>query len=143
MADNRTFAASWPEQLPVTQVRFARPTNALEPVVRFYRDCLGLEELDRFEDHAGYDGVMLGLPGTPYHLEFTQHAGIDGSAPTTENLLVLYLGTHDGLVPVVERLAANGHHPVDAENPFWADHGGVTFVDPDGWRLVLVPEPGL
>jgi len=24
-------------------------------------------------------------------------------------------------------------------NPFWADHG-VTLVDPDGFRVILVPE---
>ena len=136
-------AGSWPEGVPVTQVRYARPTNALEPVLRFYRDCLGLTELYRFEDHAGYDGVMLGLPGTSYHLEFTQHADIDGSITTKENLLVLYVGTPESLVPVVERFEAGGFHPVEAENPYWTLHGAVTFEDPDGWRLVLVPEPGL
>jgi catechol 2,3-dioxygenase-like lactoylglutathione lyase family enzyme len=143
MADNVDRPASWPDHLPVTQVRHARPTSALEPVLQFYRDCLGLEELYRFEDHGGYDGVMLGLPGTTYHLEFTQHAGIDGSAATTENLLVLYVGTPSALTPIVERFGAGGHHPVAADNPYWANHGAVTFEDPDGWRLVLVPEAGL
>jgi catechol 2,3-dioxygenase-like lactoylglutathione lyase family enzyme len=125
------------------QVRYARPTNDLEPVVHFYRDCLGLKELYRFEDHAGYDGVMLGLPGNLYHLEFTQHVGIDGSAATKENLLILYVGTPSELTPIVDRFAANGHYPVEAENPYWTDRGAVTFEDPDGWRLVLVPEAGL
>jgi len=72
----------------VTQVRIARPTDRLEEVVAFYRDGLGLPELTRFKDHAGYDGVMLGLPGSDYHLEFTSHA--DGSpcpAPSIDNLL--------------------------------------------------------
>ena len=48
---------------PVTQVRIARPTDRLAEVVRFYRDALGLEQIASFEDHAGYDGVMLALPG--------------------------------------------------------------------------------
>ena len=68
MADNAATVAVWPDGLRVMQVRFARPTNALELAVPFYRDCLGLVELYRFEDHAGYHGVMLGLPGTTYHL---------------------------------------------------------------------------
>lgn len=86
---------------------------------------------------------MLGLPGTSYHLEFTQHEGTDGSSASNENLLVLYVGTGAALTPIVERFGSSGHHPVEAENPFWATQGAVTFEDPDGWRLVLVPGPGL
>jgi catechol 2,3-dioxygenase-like lactoylglutathione lyase family enzyme len=136
-------AAGWSSQLPVKQLRFARPTSRLEAATHFYRDCLGLEELYRFEDHAGYDGLMLGLPGTQYHLELTQHAAIDGTASTRENLLVLYLGTSEAVARVVARFTGGGYQPVEAENPFWATQGAVTFEDPDGWLLVLVPRPGL
>jgi len=143
MADNAEALAAWPDHLPIVQVRFARPTNSLERVLTFYRECLGLIELYRFENHAGYDGVMLGLPGTRYHLEFTQHADIDATATTTENQLVLYLGSPSALLPIVERFRAAGYSPVQAENPYWTMVGAVTFEDPDGWRLVLVPEEGL
>ena len=64
---------SWPVMLPVRSVRFARPTDQLDEVARFYREGLGLPELDRFAGHAGYRGILLGLPGARYHLEFTQH----------------------------------------------------------------------
>src|SRR5215216_7960261 len=57
----------------VAQVRIARPTERLAEVVRFYRDALGLEQITSFEKHAGYDGVMLALPGRRDHLEFTHH----------------------------------------------------------------------
>ena len=134
---------TWPDHLPVTQVRFARPTNALDAALHFYRDCLGLPELYRFVDHAGYDGAMLGLPGAGCHLELTEHADIDGSVSTEEHLLVLYLGSAAALAPVVERFAARGHEPVVAGNPYWTGIGAVSFEDPDGWRVVLVPEPGL
>jgi hypothetical protein len=65
----------------------------------------------RFSNHAGYDGVMIGLPGIDHHLEFTSHVdGSPGPAPSREN-------------------------------PYWAGVGALTFADPDGWRVVLVPRP--
>jgi catechol 2,3-dioxygenase-like lactoylglutathione lyase family enzyme len=133
---------AWPAQLPVRQVRVARPTDRLEEVVGFYRDGLGLPELDRFEGHGGYSGVMLGLPGAGHHLEFTSHVGgSPGAAPSAENLLVLYLGSATERDDVMNRLDALGHGPVEAENPFWEKAGAVTVEDPDGWRVVLVPGP--
>ena len=53
----------WPSGLAVAQVRVARPTDRLAEVEEFYAQVLGLPVLYRFENHAGYDGVMLGLPG--------------------------------------------------------------------------------
>jgi catechol 2,3-dioxygenase-like lactoylglutathione lyase family enzyme len=133
---------SWPAQLPVHQVRIARPTDRLEEVVRFYRDGLGLREIDSFKEHAGFSGVMLGLPGTGHHLEFTSHRdGSPGQAPSRENLLVLYFGSAAEADAVVERLGEQGHAPVEAENPFWKTVDAVTVEDPDGWRVVLVPAP--
>jgi catechol 2,3-dioxygenase-like lactoylglutathione lyase family enzyme len=133
----------WPETLPVRQVRIARPTDRLEEVVRFYREGLGLDELLRFEGHAGYDGVLLGLPGAGYHLEFTSH--VDGSpcpAPTRDNLLVLYFNGPDAAREVARRLETLGYPAVEAENPYWTDAGAITIEDPDGWRVVLMPRPG-
>jgi catechol 2,3-dioxygenase-like lactoylglutathione lyase family enzyme len=134
--------SQWPDGLSVAQVRVARPTDQLAAIESFYSEHLGLPVLYRFEGHAGYDGVMLGLPGTEYHLEFTSRA--DGSpcpAPTADNLLVLYLHGDAPMYETVERLAAAGHQPVQAENPYWAAVGAMTFEDPDGWRVVLVPKP--
>jgi catechol 2,3-dioxygenase-like lactoylglutathione lyase family enzyme len=132
----------WPSDLPVRQVRVARPTDRLNEVVRFYRDGLGLPELFRFDDHDGYSGVMLGLPGNQYHLEFTHHSdGSPGAAPTQDNLLVLYFGNRDEVNEVGARLTTAGGRVVDAENPFWPANDGVTIEDPDGWRVVLMPAP--
>lgn len=136
--DNR-----WPNGLPVAQVRVARPTDKLEQVVNFYRDALGLIQIGSFEGHAGYDGVMLGLPGRGYHLEFTRHAeGSPCPAPSKDNLLVLYVEDARAVEKVVERLKAHGHAPVPPENPYWAERG-VTFEDPDGWRVVLMNTRGI
>ncbi|NEW41414.1 VOC family protein [Nocardia cyriacigeorgica] len=137
-----TPPTQWPTGLEVAQVRVARPTDQLAEVEEFYVRHLGLPVLYRFENHAGYDGVMLGLPGTDHHLEFTTH--VDGSpcpAPTADNLLVLYFHGDARMYEAVERLAAAGHEPVAAENPYWDGVGALTFEDPDGWRVVLVPKP--
>ena len=58
--------------MPVPKLRVARPTNNLAPLVHFYCEGLGLERLAGFTAHNGYDGVILGQPGAPYHLEFTR-----------------------------------------------------------------------
>ncbi|MFE5476993.1 VOC family protein [Nocardia sp. NPDC056541] len=133
---------TWPDSLRVAQVRIARPTDRLDEVVRFYVDGLGLRELYRFENHAGYDGVMVGLPGADYHLEFTSHVdGSPGTAPSAENLLVLYFDGAAPMFDVVERLGEFGVEPVPVENPYWAANGGMAFPDPDGWIVMLVPRP--
>lgn len=118
-------------------LRVARPTDRLEAVTAFYRDGFGLEVIGGFRDHAGFDGVMLGWPGAQWHLEFTQLAGHEaGRAPTEDNLLVLYLPDRAAWQAAVDRAHAFGAKPVQAYNPYW-DRNGVTFEDPDGYRLVL------
>ena len=127
----------------VAQVRIARPTDQLDRVVGFYRDGLGLTEIYRFTGHDGYDGVMLGLPGTQYHLEFTQRAG-DGPclAPSRDNLIVLYIPDRGELERLQKRLEALGYPEVPPENPYWLGQS-VTISDPDGWRVVLCNGAGL
>jgi catechol 2,3-dioxygenase-like lactoylglutathione lyase family enzyme len=121
-----------------TALRVARPTDRLEEVVRFYTDGLGLARLDTFEDHEGFDGVMVGVPGATYHLEFTRKRGhVAGRAPTEDNLLVFYLpGEQRWHAAVVDRMIAAGYEPVRSFNPYW-DRLGRTFEDPDGYRVVL------
>ena len=73
-------------------LRIARPVRSLERSTVMYRDGLQLEELGRFADHGGFDGVMLGRPRLPYHFELTHcrfHPVLP--APTPEDLIVFYL----------------------------------------------------
>jgi len=135
----------WPEHLPAVQVRVARPTDRLDAVVRFYHTALGLPIVDSFggEGHHGYRGVMFGLPGTAYHLEFTQHdQGSPCPAPTEDNLLVFYVPDRAAIDRLAARLASLGHHRVPPENPYWEERG-VTVEDPDGWRVVLMNTAGI
>ncbi|WP_276499098.1 VOC family protein [Pontibacter litorisediminis] len=134
----------WPEELPVAQVRIARPTDKLQEIERFYCQGLGLRKLGGFENHNGYDGLMLGLPGFAYHLEFTQHEeGSPCPAPSKDNLLVLYIPDRKRLSSVVQRLVQLGYLEVEPESPYWKEKGAVTVEDPDGWRLVLMPTSGI
>jgi catechol 2,3-dioxygenase-like lactoylglutathione lyase family enzyme len=120
-----------------THLRIARPTDNLDAVVAFYRDGLGFEVLASFQDHDGFDGVMLGTKDADWHLEFTRKAGHRaGEAPTKDNLLVFYLPDAAQWRAAVERLERAGYLPVPAFNPYW-DRQGKTFADPDGYRVVL------
>ena len=120
-----------------TTLRVARATDRLEEVVRFYLEGLGLDKLGSFENHEGFDGVMLGSPGAPYHLEFTHQRGhLVGDAPTKENLLVFYLPDQGEWTSAVDRMKEAGYQSVPSLNPYWDRHGR-TFEDPDGYRVVL------
>jgi catechol 2,3-dioxygenase-like lactoylglutathione lyase family enzyme len=118
------------------QVRFARHTERLDEVVRFYRDGLGLPQIGRFEGHDGYDGVFLDIPGTEAHLELTSGGAHPAPVSHPETLLVLYLGSREAVDEIVARV---GVPPVESANPYWAANG-VTLEDPDGFRVVLVSD---
>ena len=118
------------------EVRVARHTERLDEVVAFYRDGIGLPEVGGFRDHDGYDGVFLALPGSGAHLELTAGGSHGAPMPHPESLLVLYLGDDHAVQAIAARIDLD---PVDPANPYWAEHG-LTFEDPDGFRVVLVPE---
>ena len=118
-------------------LRVARPTDDLEALLPFYRDGLGLTVLYRFEDHDGFDGVMLGAAEAPYHFEFTRARGhMAGKAPTRDHLLVFYIPDPEDWRRAVARMRGAGFEPVASFNPYW-DQRGLTFEDPDGYRIVL------
>lgn len=118
-------------------LRVARPTDNMPEIIRFYRDGLGFEVLGSFENHSGFDGVILGHQNAPYHLEFTRHQGHKaGGAPTQDHLLVFYLPDADAWQEAVARMRAQGYQPVKSYNPYW-DMQGETFEDADGYRVVL------
>jgi EmrB/QacA subfamily drug resistance transporter len=71
-----------------TTRRCGTATGRLDEIVAFYRDGLGLPQIDHFTGHAGYDGVMLDLPGTGAHLEFTATEHTPPPTPYAEDLLV-------------------------------------------------------
>ena len=139
-----TNIPQWPSDLPATQVRFARQTDQMDAIIRFYRDGLGLPIIASFDAHEGYDGVMFGLPGAAHHLEFVKHVhGSPGISPNKENLLVFYIPDADALQRKADHLHGMGYPAVPSENPYWDRNGAISIEDPDGWRIVLMPSAGL
>ncbi|MDE3838599.1 hypothetical protein C0966_04235 [Bacillus methanolicus] len=133
----------WNKTVPAVQFRIARPTNQLDKLVEFYEKGVGLKKIGEFRNHEGYDGIMLGLPDYPYHLEFTQHeTNTVLPTPTKEHLLVFYIPNRFERDKIAARIKAMGHQEVEPENPYWG-RGGVTFEDPDGWRIVLMNTTGI
>jgi catechol 2,3-dioxygenase-like lactoylglutathione lyase family enzyme len=119
------------------KLRVARPSNDLAALLPFYRDGLGLQALGQFTNHAGFDGLMLGHPQAPYHLEFTHKRGHQaGGSPSPEHLLVFYFPNAAEWQAAIDRMQQHGFAPVAAHNPYW-DQRGRTFADPDGYRIVL------
>lgn len=118
-------------------LRVARPTTNLVALRHFYVEGLGLQELYAFTGHDGFDGLMVGHPRAPYHLEFTCQASHPAPpAPSAENLLVFYLPEPAAWQAAVARMQAAGYSPVPAHNAYW-DRQGRTFQDPDGYHVVL------
>lgn len=121
----------------VPVLRVARSTDDIAALLPFYCTGLGLQVLFRFEDHDGFDGVMLGAPGAPYHFEFTTARGHRaGRAPTQDNLLVFFLPDPAAWNAAVRRMQSAGFDPVPSFNPYW-DRDGRTYEDADGYRVVL------
>lgn len=118
-------------------LRIARPVTDLQRTRAMYCRGLGLRVLASFEDHAGFDGVMLGLPGAAWHFEFTHcRAQAVAPTPTVEDLIVLYLPDAAEWQRTGENLLGAGFAAVASFNPWW-ERGGRTYADADGYRTVL------
>ena len=95
-----------------------------------------MKRLAAFEDHAGFDGVVLGAPRALSPGVHPRAWPAASATPDPESLLVFYLRRRGRWQAAVERLRASGAQPVASHNPYW-DRSGLTFADPDGFRIVL------
>jgi catechol 2,3-dioxygenase-like lactoylglutathione lyase family enzyme len=119
------------------QVRIARPVTDLARAKRLYCQGLGLQVVGSFEDHQGFDGVMLGATGSTCHFEFTHNQSQPVTpTPTAEDLVVFYVPDEAEWKALCVRMKAAGFAPVASFNPYW-DVRGATFEDFDGYRIVL------
>ena len=122
-----------PSSCCVVKIRIARHTDRLEEVVAFYRDRVGLPEIGRFRKHDGYDGVLLGIPGTGAHLELTTGGDHRAPEPHPESLIVLYFESRGELEETAARIA---QPMVATANPYWQANARA-YTDPDGFLLLL------
>jgi catechol 2,3-dioxygenase-like lactoylglutathione lyase family enzyme len=117
--------------------RSARPSNDLRALERFYVEALGCTRLGAFTDHEGFDGLIVGAADASWQVEFVRERGVTAPpAPSDEHLLVFYVADRGALDGREAALRAAGHMPVEPNNPYWLRHG-VTFADPDGYRVVI------
>lgn len=120
-----------------TVLRIARSTNYLEVISNMYKNGLGLEELSRFKDHQGFDGIMLGCKNSSYHFEFTSNKNTNAeNNPNEENLIVFYIEDNLEWQELCKTMLSAGFKNVKSLNPYW-DNSGKTFEDPEGYRIVL------
>ena len=116
--------------------RYARHTNNLEQLKSFYIDVLGLELLDGFENHDGYNGVFLGKQDENWHLEFTQSDEIANHTFDDDDLLVFYPNSKLEFELLKEKLEHHSVQFVKSKNPYWNENG-IQFLDPDGFGIVI------
>jgi hypothetical protein len=118
-------------------LRVARPTDNLDEIASMYRLGLEMQILAEFRGHENFDGVVLGRPDLGYQLEFTHQTGHTvGGAPTKDNLLVFYHPNKGDWERACAKMVMAGFRTVKSYNPYW-DRQGLTFEDPDGYRVVM------
>jgi len=129
---------------PIAAMRTARPTTDLPRIRQFYERVVGLPLLGEFADHDGFDGVIFGVPDDRAQLELVASPHGEHPSPTGEDALVLYAADDEAAAALTTRLRQAGIAEVTPAtdptvNPYWPNHGATCFIDPDGYRLILVP----
>ena len=118
------------------QLRVARHTERLDELVRFYRDGLGLVEVGGFSDHDGYDGVFLEVPGTGPTSSSRRAARIAVRFRTPSRCWFCIWATRTRSRPSSPAWASSRSPPPTRTGT----STGPRSPDPDGFRVVLVPE---
>jgi hypothetical protein len=129
-------------EVSLSAIRVARPTVELDRIRSFYEHVVGLPLLWSFADHDGFDGAIFGLLDEGAQLELVRSPHGDVPAPTNEDALVLYHGAGGAGAELIDRLRRAGAVEVTADdttlNPYWPRQGARCFIDPDGYRLIVV-----
>jgi YycE-like N-terminal domain/YycE-like C-terminal domain len=126
----------------LSAIRVARPTVNLDRIRSFYEHIVELPLLWSFAGHDGFDGAIFGLPDEGAQLELVRSPHGDVPAPTSEDALVLYHRSGGAGAELIDRLRRAGTVEVTAGdstlNPYWPRQGANCFIDPDGYRLIVV-----
>nr|WP_294938862.1 VOC family protein [uncultured Flavobacterium sp.] len=117
-------------------LRVARHTDDLEKIKAFYVGILGFEVLGSFENHASYDGIFIGKPGSDWHLEFTKSGKKANHFSDEDDILVLYPETISEYNQLITNLLHNNISTITPNNPYWNVNGKM-ILDPDGFRIII------
>jgi hypothetical protein len=117
--------------------RYARHTNQLEELKKFYINILELELLGEFKNHSAYDGIFLGKENCDWHLEFTQTEEEVNHTFEDDDLLVFYPTNKLEFERIKSNLEKYKIKILRAKNPYWQENG-LCFADPDAYLLILV-----
>jgi len=118
------------------ELRIARHTNNLEPLITFYTQLFGLSVLGSFQNHDNYDGVFLGKPDLHWHLEFTTSPEKVTFQFGEDDLLVFYPKTIQEYEQLIKNIEQYQIQLLTPKNPYW-EHHGMLIADPDGYRIVI------
>lgn len=116
--------------------RYARHSNDLNALRKFYTQVIGLDVIGSFENHNNYDGLFLGQKAKDWHLEFTVSSDKADHHPDPDDLLVFYLSSSEEIRAVLTNAKANNYEIVRPKNPYWQEHGHQ-LTDPDGFGVII------
>ena len=121
---------------PIPVLRIARHCRDPFALAARYVAALGFVELGRFNDHDGFDGIMVGWPRAGWHLEFVAAPHPRANPPEREDALVLYFPDAGEWGAARAAALAAGFTAAAAGNPYWEENG-ASFDDAEGFRLIL------
>ena len=116
--------------------RYARHTNNLERLIKFYTDVVGLEKLGGFKNHSSYNGVFLGYQNLNWHIEFTESNEKVNHHSDEDDLLIFYVESEEELDQLKLKIERLGIPIRKSKNPYWTENG-IEIIDPDGFGLIL------
>lgn len=118
--------------------RYARHTNNIQELEKFYTTILGFIKLGEFKNHDGYDGIFVGYKEANWHIEFTQNGDLPTQKWDEDDVLVFYPELQTDFDSIIENMK-QAHIKIEkSKNPYW-NTNGIQISDPDGYRIIISP----
>lgn len=116
--------------------RYARHTEHIDKLKEFYTKILQLEIIEYFENHEGYDGIILGKKQAEWRLEFTSSEDVPLHSFDEDDALVFFPTTVSAYNGIMKNIQDNHLTIYQAKNPYW-NSNGIVIQDPDGCYVVI------